>query len=46
MAGQVKVKLRKNDKVQVISGRERGKTGASCGSTARRAAPSSRASTW
>jgi large subunit ribosomal protein L24 len=27
MAGQVKVKLRKNDTVQVISGRERGKTG-------------------
>ena len=27
MAGQVKIKLRKNDKVQVISGRERGKTG-------------------
>ena len=27
MAGQVKVKLRKNDTVQVISGRERGKNG-------------------
>jgi large subunit ribosomal protein L24 len=27
MAGQVKVKLRKNDNVQVISGRDRGKTG-------------------
>jgi large subunit ribosomal protein L24 len=27
MAGQVKVKLRKNDHVQVISGRDRGKTG-------------------
>jgi large subunit ribosomal protein L24 len=27
MAGQVKIKLRKNDNVQVISGRERGKTG-------------------
>ena len=27
MAGQVKVKLRKNDTVRVISGRERGKTG-------------------
>jgi large subunit ribosomal protein L24 len=27
MAGQMKVKLRKNDTVQVISGRERGKSG-------------------
>jgi large subunit ribosomal protein L24 len=27
MAGQIKIKLRKNDTVQVISGRERGKTG-------------------
>jgi large subunit ribosomal protein L24 len=27
MAGQVKVKLRKNDTVQVISGRDRGKSG-------------------
>ena len=27
MAGQAKVKLRKNDTVRVISGRERGKTG-------------------
>jgi len=27
MAGQLKVKLRKNDTVQVISGRERGKNG-------------------
>ena len=27
MAGQIKIKLRKNDTVQVISGRDRGKSG-------------------